>query len=74
MEKKSTVQIKYEDQEVKANPITRMRDVFGLFRSIDGAPTGTPTRFADQIVIDTTNARLYVYDSFSGTWKYVGLT
>lgn len=74
MEKKSTVQIKYEDQEVKLQEVQTIDKVWGLFRSVSGAPTGKPVKFADQIVIDTTNARIYIYDTASSSWKYAALT
>lgn len=74
MEKKSTVQIKYEDQEIQNQPVQRIENVFGVLRCINGTPSGTPVKFADQIVLDYTNSRLFVFDLTSGTWKYATLS
>jgi hypothetical protein len=74
MENKSIVKTEYTDQEIKPIPTQNMREIFGMFRSISGAPTGNPVKFADQIVIDTTNARLYIYDTTTKAWKYTALT
>lgn len=73
-ELKDKIKMVYEDQEMKPLEGKDFNTIWGLFRSSAGAPTGKPVKFADQIVIDTTNARLYVYDTATGTWKYTALT
>ncbi len=74
MENKSMIKTEYTNQDFSNKEVSNMRDIFGVFRSISGAPTGIPTKFADQIVIDTTNARLYIYDTNTKLWKYSSLT
>jgi hypothetical protein len=66
--------IKYEGQDMENKPVQEMNQIFGMIKSITTAPTGSPTKMIDQIVIDTTNARLYIYDTVTRTWKYSSLT
>jgi|LakMenEpi03Aug12_release.lakeMendotaPanAssembly.Ray.scaffolds.fasta_scaffold163178_3 hypothetical protein len=74
MEKKQPVQIKYEDQEIKREETQRIENVFGVIRNITGTPSGTPVKFADQLLINSSQSKLWVYDLSAGTWKSASLT
>lgn len=72
MENQSIDNIKNDD--IQLNQPQDFKSLFGLFRVSSSAPTGKPTKFSEQIVIDTTNARLYVYDTYLKQWRYTSLT
>lgn len=66
--------LQFENKDLNFQKPQELNTIFGLFRSSTTAPTGRPVKFGDQIVIDTTTSRLYIYDTASKTWKYSALT
>jgi hypothetical protein len=58
------------------NKIPYIRDLVGMFRTVDTAPTDAPKNLIDQIVIykNATTYRLYWYDSTNAQWHYVTAT
>ena len=58
------------------NHPTRAENVFGMFKTSDQVPTGTPKNWFDQILIYKNGAtlRLYWYDVTNAGWHYVTAT
>lgn len=63
--------IQYEN--TKQTPQTLTRDVWGMFQTTAVVPTGTPTNWAEQIVIYSSGAtyKLYVFNVTTKTWMSV---
>lgn len=51
-------------------------DLYGLIRTVSAAPTHTPRKISEQIILykNSTTYRLYIYDADNGAWRYVALT
>ena len=76
MENKPIVKTQYEDQEIKPIEVKKLDDLFGMFGVSDTAPTGTPRKISEQVVIYKNGGtkRLYWYDPTNGVWSYVTAT
>jgi len=64
--------IPYKEPEISRNgALIELQDIFGLLKTLPAAPTYTPTRFSQQIVLAVAggNNSLYVYDVTSRKWR-----
>lgn len=65
------VDIKYKEPKIPNTvaPTVELENVNGFIKRVTTAPTWTPRFFAEQIAIDTTNDKFYIYDFDNAAWK-----
>lgn len=64
-------------QRAKKTESTNIRDVGGIIKTVNTAPSGYPRRYFDSVVVYDDGGgtrRLYVYDSVDSMWRYTSLT
>jgi hypothetical protein len=53
-----------------------IRDLQGMFETVDAVPTAIPKNLIDQIKFykSGTTYRIYIFDAKNGIWRYAALT
>jgi len=60
-----------KDEDEDKDKLLELRDLFGMVRTLTVAPTHTPKKFSEQIIIAVAggNNSLYVYDTTNNKWR-----
>lgn len=68
---KTETKIDYESNDISNKETSDLIDIVGLFKTVSAAPTYTPTKVSDQVVMsnDGTNKKLHIFDAKNGEWQ-----